>query len=286
MRSTLEKALQNARDRGFLGENILGAFSFDIQLVSGAGAYLCGEETALLNSIEGLRGEPRKRPPYPTNAGLYGKPTLLNNAETFANVPLVLAEGAAAYNAHATKLVSISGNVKRPGVYEVKLGSVTLHELIYGAQFGGGTASGRPVAFYQVGGQSAALGFPEQIYTPFAYAEMTTVGLGIGSGAIIVAEEGASLPEYCRGVLSFFVRESCGKCIPCRAGLPQLQALLENFCQGRAVQGDTERLEALAASIAHLSGCGLGQGACKALLSAITYRRAVFKALEAQEVSR
>ena len=281
LRPLVEKALQNAREAGLLGENILGRFSFDIELVTGAGAYLCGEETALLNSIEGLRGEPRNRPPYPTHAGLYGMPTLLNNAETFANVPLVYAQGAAEYNRHATKLVSLSGCVKNRAVFEVELGSVTLHQLIYGENYGGGTVSGKKAAFYQIGGQSAVVGFPEQIYTPFNYAEMASVGLGIGSGAILVADEEVSLPEYCRNVVEFFVHESCGKCIPCRGGLPQLLNVLDRMVRGEGKSGDVALLESLCAAISGLSACGLGQGACKAVQSALNYRRAAFLALEA-----
>lgn len=278
----LHKALENARQAGYLGENILGAFSFDITIICGAGAYLCGEETALLESIEGRRGEPRRRPPYPTQAGLYGKPTLLNNAETFANVPLILAEGAEEYNKHATKLVCLSGSVKNRGVYEIVLGSVTIDELIHGENFGGGTASGRKVAFYQVGGQSAPIGFPEQIYTPFNYPEMSVAGLGIGCGAILVADEGVSLIGYCRNALGFFREESCGKCIPCRDGLPMLVELLDRLETGRGVVGDVEKLELLGGQISALAGCGLGRAACQTLMSSLAYRRGVFHAQETE----
>lgn len=278
----LHKALADARRAGYLGENILGGFSFDITVVCGAGAYLCGEETALLESIEGRRGEPRRRPPYPTQAGLYGKPTLLNNAETFANVPLILAEGAGEYNRHVTKLVCLSGSVRKRGVYEVVLGSVTIDELIHGENFGGGNPDGRKTAFYQIGGQSAAVGFPEQIYTPFDYPEMSVAGLGIGCGAILVADDEVSLVGYCRNVLRFFMEESCGKCISCRDGLPVLAELLGRLEGERGGKGDVERLELLAGQVSRLAGCGLGQTACRALMSSLAYRRDVFKAMETE----
>lgn len=274
----LLEALEGARRAGYLGDGILGRFSFDITVICGAGAYLCGEETALLESIEGRRGEPRRRPPYPTQAGLYGKPTLVNNVETIANVPLILDEGAKEYSRHATKLVCLSGSVKRRGIYEVILGSVTIDELIHGENFGGGMAEGQKAAFFQVGGQSAAMGFPEQIYTPFNYREMAVAGLGIGCGAIVVADGQASLIGYCRNILRFFINESCGKCIPCRNGLPVLAELLERLDNGKGKKGDVERLEGLVEQIGSLSGCGLGQAACAALKSSLIHRRAAFAA--------
>ena len=274
----LRAAIENAKAAGYLGKNALGKFDFDITVVTGAASYLCGEETALLNSIEGKRGEPRKRPPYPTNQGLNQKPTLLNNTETFANIPLVFAEGPEAYNRHVTKLVCLSGCVKNRGVYEVELGSVTLHELIHGENFGGGTESGAPVAFYQVGGQSAALGFPEQIYTPFGYREMATAGLGVGCGSIVVLDTGVCPLDYCRSVVEFFVHESCGKCTPCRDGAPLLLALLEMLCHGEGQPRDLDTIQTLAATINDLSFCGLGQSVCKALFSLLKYRRAEVEA--------
>lgn len=268
-RSILLKALDECRNAGYIGAED----GFDIIVVTGAGSYLCGEETALLESVEGRRPETRKRPPYPTSSGLFGKPSLINNAETYANIPRIFAEGAKEYSEHITKLICISGQVKNKGVFEAELGSVTLHDLIYDEAFGGGTLSGKPAAFYQMGGGGAALGFSEQVYTPLSYDAMREAGLGIGCGALIVADNGADAVKYLKNVVEFFERESCGRCIACRDGLPQLKYMLEELRDGKHTVGLTDKISSLSKSIAALAGCGLGTAACSALNSYLKYRR-------------
>jgi len=281
----IEKALKEARSNGVLGEGSSGrdGFDFDISVSVNAGAYICGEETALLNSIEGARGEPRLRPPYPSECGLYGRPTLVNNAETYANIPGIIENGAAWFTGigneqgYGTKLFSLSGHIKNRGVYEVELGKATIRDIIYSEDFGGGTPSGRPVKFVHPGGLSAAIGFPEQFYTPYNYGDMSLVGLSIGSGAIVVMDERVCLVEYCLKAAEFFMHESCGKCIPCRLGTVRQHEILENMVNGRAKPGDVSRLEELIARTAELSACGLGQSSGEAIASGIKFRREEFE---------
>lgn len=280
----LSEAIDAAKAAGYLGRNICGrpGFNFEISVVTNAGAYVCGEETALLNAIEGNRGEPRMRPPYPTQKGLFLKPTLINNTETFANIPGIIAKGAERFKStgnprgYGTKLFSLSGHVKNRGVYEVSLGSVSINDIIYDDEFGGGTASGRPVKFFHPGGQSTAIGFPEQGFTPYDYNGLSSVGLGIGSGAFVVMDESVCLVDYCKRVLAFFVHESCGKCIPCRLGTMRMLEILDALTHGNGTDADITRLEELADRVSWLSACGLGQASNKALASALKHRRDEF----------
>lgn len=285
LQNTLLQALENARSAGFLGKSVLGidGFDFDIAILSGAGSYVCGEETALLNAVEGRRGEPRNRPPYPVVRGLYSKPTLLNNVETFANIAPILKNGASWFRSlgtstgAGTKLFSLSGHAKRPGIYEVGLGSVTLHDILYDKELGGGTSTGRPIKFYHLGGHSGSIGFPEQMYTPYNYNELKMVGLTIGSGAIVVLDDSVCLVDYCKNVMKFFVHESCGKCTPCRLGTVRMLKVLTNLTQGFGRPGDVEKLEELGMQISLLADCGLGQSVYKAIASCLKFRREEFE---------
>lgn len=250
---------------------------FTVEVILGAGAYICGEETALLSSIEGKRGEPRLKPPFPTVAGLYGKPTLINNAETFAAIPGILRGDG------AKKLVSISGAVNRPGVYAVDLEKHSVRELVESEAFGGGIRDGKKAGFVQLGGYSGSLIFPEQMDITYGYDSMNALGAGIGSGAVLVFDEDTSPVEHCRRILDFFLRESCGQCSVCRNGLPYLLGILEAFCAKEAQPDGLATLEEAAAGIGALAFCGLGKGAVSALADAVKYRRRDFEACISQK---
>lgn len=244
---------------------------FSVEVILGAGAYVCGEETALLSSIEGTRGEPRLKPPFPTVAGLYEKPTLINNAETYAAIPDILC------GKSISKLVCISGAVNRPGVYAVELEKYTVRELVESELFGGGIPEGKRFGFVQLGGYSGKLIFPEQMDVAYGYDSMGAFGVGIGSGAILVFDDETSVLEHCQAVLNFFIHESCGKCSVCRNGLPYIQGLLADLENKNAAPEDLEKLELSAASITELAFCGLGKGAMNAVLDALKYRKKVFE---------
>ena len=284
IQKVVQAAIDEARKAGYLGENILGisGFNYDITIVSGGGAYVCGENSALLNSIEGKAGRPRIKPPHLAEVGLYQKPTLVNNVETFACIPTILSEGSQAFldygtpESGGTKLVSISGHSKNRGVFEVGLG-IPLRELIMGKQYGNGIVDGT-LNFFHIGGQSGPIGFPEQLDTPYTYEELSKIGLSIGSGAIVVLNDSVCLVEYIQKVFEFFVHESCGKCTPCRLGTTRILELLTDFVEGRAKEGDVERLEYLSSQVSTLSACGLGQSVNIALNSCLKHRRADFEA--------
>lgn len=277
----LETAIKAAKDAGFLGRSIMGVtgFDFDISIVTSAGAYVCGEETALLNAIEGGRGEPRLRPPYPVTEGLYQKPTLINNTETFAQAAAALRMQTGEYLAlgdamsGGTKLISLSGMVRNPGVYEIPLGRISLKSLIEDPEYGGGLRTDHPVQFYQLGGQSGPVGFPEQIYTPYGYQTLQSVGLSVGSGSIAVYDTSVSPIDYCRKVMEFFAHESCGKCVPCRLGTARAEKLLAELCAG---QGSAAELIELVEHIERSAACGLGQSIGRALRSFLRFRREAF----------
>lgn len=286
IQKTFEAAIHEAQKAGYLGRDILGVPGFDytITLVSGGGAYVCGENSALLNSMEGRTGRPRIKPPHLAEVGLYQKPTLVNNVETFACIPVILSEGSGPFLSYGTsesggtKLVSVSGHVKNRGVFEAGLGT-PLGELIMGEEFGGGICGDRKLGFYHLGGQSGPIGFPEQLDTPYSYETLAVQGLTVGSGALVVLDETVSLVEYMQNVFEFFVHESCGKCTPCRLGTTRILELLTDFLEGRAAQGDVERLEAMADQVSLLSACGLGQSVNVALRSCLRHRRGEFEAL-------
>jgi len=279
-----QQALDNAEKAGFLGKDILGVKGFDhtVTIVSGAGAYVCGENSALLNSVEGKTGRPRVKPPHLAEVGLYRKPTLVNNVETFACIPVILNIGGEAFlglgtkGGGGTKLVSISGHMKNRGVYEAPLG-IPIHDLLYSEGYGGGTLTGRPLKFLHLGGQSGPLAFPEQLDGAYSYEGLEEKGLAIGSGAIVAMDDSVSVVDYSKKVMEFFVHESCGKCTPCRIGTTRVLELLEDFAQGAAKEGDVERLDAMLAQVMALSACGLGQTAGVAVRSAIKHSRKEFE---------
>jgi NADH-quinone oxidoreductase subunit F len=282
-----QEALDNAKKAGLLGNKILGIedFNYDITIVSGSGAYVCGENSALLNSIEGKAGRPRVKPPHLAEVGLYGKPTLVNNVESFACTPVIAAEGGKKFleygtpDGGGTKLISISGHVKNRGTYEVHLGT-PLEEILYSEDYAGGTSTGNKIKFIHFGGQSGPIGYLEECKNAeYSYEGMWNNGLAIGSGAIVVMDETVSIVEYLQCVMEFFAHESCGKCTPCRLGTTRLAELLKDFNTGRAVKGDMEKLEKMVQHITYLSACGLGQSAGVAITSALKHGREEFENL-------
>lgn len=267
------KAIEDARKLGLLGENILGtSFSFDIEIKEGAGAFVCGEETALLASIEGKRGVPRPRPPYPAQAGLWGYPTLINNVETYANIPKIIRDGAENYrkrgvsNSPGTKMFSVTGPVKLTGIIEVEFGT-TLRQIIY--DICGGLHEGYEFKAVQIGGPSGACLSESFLDLPLDYDSLKSAGAMVGSGGIVVLSKRTCMVEVARFFLDFTKRESCGKCIPCREGLMQAYHILEKFTQGKGSWEDLENLEFLAELIKKASACGLGQTAPNPILSTL-----------------
>ncbi|MGC7871873.1 complex I 51 kDa subunit family protein [Desulfosporosinus sp. SYSU MS00001] len=261
----LRSAIKNATEAGFLGENILGTgLNFNIKVVSGAGAYVCGENTALVESIEGKTGRPRRKPPYIKNAGLNMMPTVLNNVETYACIPWIVKEGGEKFLSlgtefsGGTKLMCLSGNVVQRGVYEVPFGT-TLRELIY--DLGGGIADGKTLKFVHLGGSSGAC-FPEELLdTKICYNDLRKNGLSLGSGAVLVVDDSHCVVDYLKTVMEFFEDESCGKCTPCREGNRRMVEILEKLTSGRGTKEDLERLQRLARTMRNTSFCGLGQSA-------------------------
>jgi NADH-quinone oxidoreductase subunit F len=268
----LENALSEARDAGCLGDHVLGSgFSFEIEIRLGAGAYICGEETALFESIEGKRGFPRVKPPFPTTFGLFGKPTVINNVETLFNVPLIISIGAAEYRRIGTekspgpKLFCLSGDVIRPGVYEVPFG-VTLRELL---DMAGGIQGGRGLQAVLFGGAAGAFASASQLDVRLTIEDLRTAGLPLGSGVVMVFDETRDLREVLARLGHFFAHESCGKCYPCQMGTQRQTEILQRIATGRIKEGDLERLQDVGWTMTDASLCGLGQTAASAVLSAI-----------------
>jgi NADH-quinone oxidoreductase subunit F len=267
----LRNALEVCRERGFLGVDIMGhaGFSFDIEIRRGAGAYICGEETAIFNSIEGFRGEPRTKPPFPVEQGLFGKPTVVNNVETLVNVPLILTEDAAAYRAIGTeasagpKLFCLSGNVERPGVYEVPFGA-TLAELL---ELAGGVASGRSLRAILLGGAAGGFVRPDELDLPLTFEDARAAKTTLGSGVVLVLDDRADLGGFLLRIASFFRDESCGQCVPCRIGTVRQEEAIRRVLSA----GSDERplLREVGQVMRDSSICGLGQTAWNAIESAI-----------------
>lgn len=285
IQAAFKESIEACKKAGFLGENILGSgWNYDIHVVSGAGAYVCGENSALLNSIEAQTGRPRIKPPHLAEVGLFSKPTLVNNVESFADIPLIVNMGGKAFyelgseGDGGTKLVSICGNVNNRVVAEVGLGHVTLRDLIYDEEFGGGIPEGKELKFFHMGGQSGPIGFPEQLDTPYTAKALKKEGLSIGSGALVVLDEDMCIIDYLLKVCEFFIHESCGKCVPCREGNKQVHNILTKFKNGVATEADLELLQRLSRTMTTASFCGLGQAACTALDCCIKHRRAEFEA--------
>ncbi|HOK41271.1 MAG TPA: NADH-quinone oxidoreductase subunit NuoF [bacterium] len=269
----LEKAINDARAEGFLGNNILGSnFSFDIEIRLGAGAFVCGEETALIHSIEGYRGMPRPRPPYPAQSGLFEKPTLINNVETWANIPVIILEGADWFSSigteksKGTKVFALAGNVVNTGLIEVPMG-ITLRQIIY--EIGGGIPNNKKFKAVQTGGPSGGC-LPEQyLDTPVDYESLIKAGSIMGSGGMIVMDENTCMVNIAKFFLEFTQNESCGKCTPCREGTKRMLEILERITEGKGEVGDIEKLERLGNMIKKASLCGLGQSAPNPVLSTI-----------------
>ncbi|MCI9039249.1 MAG: NADH-quinone oxidoreductase subunit NuoF [Clostridia bacterium] len=272
-----EVAIKQAREYGILGKNILGSsFEFDVDIRLGAGAFVCGEETALLESIEGKRGQPRVKPPYPANQGLWFKPTLINNVETFANVTRIILNGADWYNSigtdhsKGTKVFALGGNVVNVGLVEVPMGT-TLREIVY--DIGGGIPNGRDFKVAQTGGPSGGCIPKEHLDTPIDYESLKEIGSMMGSGGLIVMDDTKCMVNLAKFYLSFTVDESCGKCTPCRIGTKRMLELLEKMTTGEAEPDDLNKLEELAVNIPKTAICGLGQSAPNPVLSTLKYFR-------------
>ncbi|RME83584.1 MAG: NADP oxidoreductase [Caldilineae bacterium] len=267
----LEQAIRQAREANLLGEHILGSdFHFDIELHSGSGAYICGEETALIESLEGKPGRPRQRPPYPPTFGLWGKPTVVNNVETLANVPDIVLQGAEAFRDNETKLYCLTGHVARPGLIEAPLG-LTLRRAI--EEYGGGMAGGGTFHFAQTGGAAGTLVGPEALDVPLTFTSLQTDGVALGSGALLVVDESVRPVDVLHAVMAFFARESCGHCYPCRYGTLRAAEVLSRAAAGRLLAEDETQLHATAEALAAASFCGLGQAAAMPLRTGLALMR-------------
>ncbi|HEV2278013.1 MAG TPA: NuoF family protein [Acidobacteriaceae bacterium] len=271
----LNVALQQARRRGFLGNGICDTtFSFDIDIRLGAGAFVCGEETALIASIEGKRGMPRPRPPYPAVSGLWGAPTLINNVETFANVPPIIRHGGEWFSSmgtarsKGTKVFALTGKIRRTGLVEVPMG-MTLRQIIFG--IGGGVPEGRKFKAVQTGGPSGGCLPEEHLDLSISYDALISAGSMMGSGGMIVMDDTSCMVSVARFFMEFCMTESCGKCVPCRAGTVQMYELLTKICKGEATHRDLDRLVELCEVVGATSLCGLGQTAPNPVLSTLRY---------------
>ena len=278
----LEIAIRQAREYGLLGKNILGTgFSFDIDLKMGAGAFVCGEEMALLNSIEGKRGEPTPKPPFPANEGLWRKPTIINNVETFANICQIIRNGADWFNSigtersKGTKVFALGGKINNTGLVEIPMGT-PLRDVIY--EIGGGCPNGKAFKAVQTGGPSGGCIPAELIDVPIEYDTLVQIGSMMGSGGMIVLDEDNCMVDIAKFFLQFTCDESCGKCTPCREGTKRMLEMLEKITQGKGEEGDIEKLEKLANHIKDSALCGLGQTAPNPVLSTIRYFRHEYEA--------
>ncbi|MCL6449788.1 MAG: NADH-quinone oxidoreductase subunit NuoF [Acetobacteraceae bacterium] len=278
----LRLAISQAEDLGILGDGVLGTgFNFHLKIKEGAGAFVCGEETALLASIQGERGMPRPRPPFPAIQGLWGKPTNINNVETYANVPTIILGGGDAFAAvgtersKGTKVFALTGKIARTGLPEVPMG-LTLRELIF--EVGGGIKEGRGFKAVQIGGPSGGC-LPESLLdTPIEYDSLTQAGAMMGSGGLVVLDDRTCMVDLARFFLNFVQSESCGKCVPCREGTRRMLEMLVRFTRGEGRPGDLERLEELAQVVKESSLCGLGQTAPNPVLTTLRYFREEYEA--------
>lgn len=273
--SRLRTALNQARESGLLGKNIMGTdFSFDIEIKYGAGAFVCGEETALIHSIEGNRGEPTTKPPFPAESGLWDKPTSVNNVETFANVPSIILNGASWFNkigsetSKGTKVFALAGKINNVGLVEVPMG-ITLREIIY--EIGGGIKDGKAFKAVQTGGPSGGCITAEQLDVPIDYESLSSIGSMMGSGGMIVIDEDNCIVDIAKFYLEFTVEESCGKCTPCRVGNKRLYEMLTKITEGKATIEDLDAMKNLAETIKMTSLCGLGQTAPNPVLSTMNF---------------
>ena len=273
----LKQAIRQAQKQGLLGSNICGTpFSFDLEVRLGAGAFVCGEETALMASIEGKRGQPRPRPPYPAEAGLWGYPTLINNVETFANIAPIITNGAAWFSAigteksKGTKVFALSGAIEHTGLIEVPMG-ITLREVVF--EIGGGIPNGRKFKAVQTGGPSGGC-IPEQyLDMPVDYESLNSIGSIMGSGGMIIMDETSCMVDVAKYFMDFCMNESCGKCTPCRVGTAQMSNILDKITRGEAHLDDLATLERLCEMVKATSLCGLGQSAPNPVQSTLRYFR-------------
>ena len=273
----LTTAIREARRRGLLGSNIAGTtFSFDVEIRLGAGAFVCGEETALIASIEGKRGTPKPRPPYPAVSGLWGRPTLLNNVETYANVAPIVRNGGKWFanmgseRSKGTKVFALTGKIANTGLIEVPLG-IKLWEII--DVIGGGVPDGHKLKAIQTGGPSGGCIPADMMDLGVSYDALMAAGSIMGSGGMIVMDDTSCMVNVARFFIEFCMTESCGKCIPCRAGTAQMYTLLTRICEGTATMDDLEMLEDLCSTVKEASLCGLGQTAPNPVLSTLKYFR-------------
>jgi NADH:ubiquinone oxidoreductase subunit F (NADH-binding) len=273
----LRKAIREATKLNLLGAGISGtAFNFEVEIRLGAGAFVCGEETALMQSVQGERGNPQPRPPFPAESGLWKKPTLINNVETLANIPSIIEKGGDWFastgvgKSKGTKVFALSGKINHTGLIEVPMG-ITLREVIY--DIGGGIPNGRHFKAIQTGGPSGGCIPAEYLDTVVSYEALNELGAIMGSGGMIVIDDSQSMIELARYFMEFSMDESCGKCIPCRAGTAQIHGMLTKFIEGEAVEGDIERLEWLCEVVNTTSLCGLGQNAANPVISTLKYFR-------------
>lgn len=269
----LQDAIEEANQAGYFGKAIMGSsFTFEIELRLGAGAYICGEETSLFESIEGKRGFPRIKPPYPTTEGLFGRPTVINNVETLANIPYIIENGAPAYRlfgtpkSPGTKLFCLSGDVARPGLYELPLGA-SLRHLVF--DLAGGLRSKQKLQAVLFGGAAGAFAGPNSLNLRLSFEDLEAAGLPLGAGAIIVIDESRDLRDILLRLGRFFAHESCGKCYPCQLGTQRQLEILERLASGQSLAGDRERLRDVGLTMTDASICGLGQTAAMAALSAL-----------------
>ena len=277
----LEKAIEDAYAKGYLGKNILGSgFNFDLYIHLGAGAYICGEESALLNSLEGERGEPRMKPPFPAVEGLYAKPTVVNNVETLCVVPYIVNEGAEKYaslgteKSKGTKLVSVSGHVKKPGNYEVVLGT-PIREIIY--DLAGGIRDGNKLKAFIPGGSSVPMLPADQVDVSYDYESLAAAGTMLGSGAMIVIDDSVNIVETTLRLISFYMHESCGKCTPCREGTRWLYQIVERIMQNKGQLEYIEKMEDICDNMAMKTFCPLADACVSPVVSSIKYFRSDYE---------
>jgi bidirectional [NiFe] hydrogenase diaphorase subunit len=283
----IRKALIDARHKGIMGRSVLGTdFKFKADIRIGAGAFVCGEETALIYSIEGKRGMPRMRPPYPSTSGLWNEPTVINNVETMACVPSIIRHGADWYTgigteeSKGTKVFALVGQLKNTGLIEVPMG-ITLREIVF--DIGGGVPNGREFKAVQTGGPSGGCIPAEYLDTPVDYESLTELGSIMGSGGLVILDDQTRMPDFARFFMDFCADESCGKCLPCRVGTVQIRSRLDKIIAGRAGPDDLVKLESLCQTVKTSSLCGLGQSAPNPVLSTLSYFRAEYKELLEEE---
>jgi NADH:ubiquinone oxidoreductase subunit F (NADH-binding) len=279
----INRAIRAAKKNGILGKSALGTdFDFFPEVRIGAGAFVCGEETALIHSVEGMRGIPRMRPPYPSKFGLWGVPTVINNVETMANVPMIINKGAAWYagigteKSKGTKVFALAGQLNNTGLIEVPMG-ITLREIVY--EMGGGVPNGRHFKAAQTGGPSGGCIPEAYLDSPVDYESLGKLGSIMGSGGLVIIDDTTRMPDFARFFIDFCVDESCGKCLPCRVGTVQIRNLLDKMIEGRAAPEDMTKLEKLCKTVKTTSLCGLGQSAPNPVLSTLNYFKHEYESL-------